>query len=147
MSKRFKYKDNNYLDSTGIVHNKEILKDILDSQIISFNSSGLPKTETTAETTILSSQISKGGIYLFTANIPVNYYGQTGRDLVLKFYVNDSMVWANTGVINTSAWTLSASLAQLVKIKSDSTIKITIQDKSGKSYAIGAFFIYCLRLK
>lgn len=32
MSKRFKYKDNNYLDSTGIVHNKEILKNYLDNK-------------------------------------------------------------------------------------------------------------------
>lgn len=32
MGKRFKYKDNNYLDSTGIVHNKEILKNYLDNK-------------------------------------------------------------------------------------------------------------------
>lgn len=31
MSKRFKYKDNNYLDTTGIVHNKEILKNYLEN--------------------------------------------------------------------------------------------------------------------
>lgn len=29
MSKRFKYKDNNYLDSTGIVHNKVLLNEVL----------------------------------------------------------------------------------------------------------------------
>lgn len=29
MSKSFKYKDNNYLDSTGIVHNKVLLNEVL----------------------------------------------------------------------------------------------------------------------
>lgn len=31
MAKSFKYKDDNYLDSTGIVHNKKLLSNILDT--------------------------------------------------------------------------------------------------------------------
>ena len=33
MSKRFKYKDNNYLDSTGIVHNKSLLSEVLGTTL------------------------------------------------------------------------------------------------------------------
>ena len=147
MAKSIGFKNEIYWDSSSLSHNKENLKDILDSQIISFASSSLSETKDTSEITILTSTISVGGIYLFTANIPVNYYGQTGRELVLKLYVNNRMIWANTGVINIYAWTLSASLAQLVKIQPNSTVKITIQDKAGKSYSVGAFSLDCLRLK
>ena len=35
MSKSIKLTDNNFIDSAGIVHNKELLKDILENKIIS----------------------------------------------------------------------------------------------------------------
>lgn len=34
MAKSIKLKDNNYIDSTGIVHNRELLSDILDNQVV-----------------------------------------------------------------------------------------------------------------
>lgn len=49
MSKRFKYKDNNYLDSTGIVHNKVLLNEVLGT-VLYTNASG-----TTEDITINSS--------------------------------------------------------------------------------------------
>ena len=32
MSKSYKMKDNNYVDSTGVVHNKELLNDVLEKK-------------------------------------------------------------------------------------------------------------------
>lgn len=43
MSKRFKYKDNNYLDSTGIVHNKVLLNEVL-GKVLYENNNGSNET-------------------------------------------------------------------------------------------------------
>lgn len=45
MSKRFKYKDNNYLDSTGIVHNKVLLNEVL-GKVLYENNNGSNETVT-----------------------------------------------------------------------------------------------------
>lgn len=45
MSKRFKYKDNNYLDSTGIVHNKVFLNEVL-GKVLYENNNGSNETIT-----------------------------------------------------------------------------------------------------
>ncbi len=45
MSKRFKYKDNNYLDSTGIVHNKVLLNEVL-GKVLYENKNGSNETIT-----------------------------------------------------------------------------------------------------
>lgn len=45
MSKRFKYKDNNYLDSTGIVHNKALLNEVL-GKVLYENNNGSNETIT-----------------------------------------------------------------------------------------------------
>lgn len=45
MSKRFKYKDNNYLDSTGIVHNKVLLNEVL-GKVLYENNNGSNETIT-----------------------------------------------------------------------------------------------------
>ena len=45
MSKRFKYKDNNYLDSSGIVHNKVLLNEVL-GKVLYENNNGSNETIT-----------------------------------------------------------------------------------------------------
>ena len=45
MSKSFKYKDNNYLDSTGIVHNKVLLNEVL-GKVLYENNNGSNETIT-----------------------------------------------------------------------------------------------------
>lgn len=45
MSKRLKYKDNNYLDSTGIVHNKVLLNEVL-GKVLYENNNGSNETIT-----------------------------------------------------------------------------------------------------
>lgn len=50
MSKRFKYKDNNYLDSTGIVHNKVLLNEVL-GKVLYENNNGSNETITLNDST------------------------------------------------------------------------------------------------
>lgn len=50
MAKSFKYKDNNFLDSTGIVHNKILLSEILEPILLWENDA--PETSISEEKTI-----------------------------------------------------------------------------------------------
>lgn len=104
-------------------------------------------TGTTTEITLLETTIAKKGIYLFTANIPVNYYGQSGRDLLLRLKVNNVEKWYNDGVCNTYIYTLSTSLIKILDIPENANVKITIQDATGKTYACAGFALTYIRLR
>lgn len=147
MAKVIKYKDDYYLDSSGIIHEENKLNNILNYNIGSIAIPALlATTNVTSEQTLGAVTISSAGTYLFWANIPVNYYGQNGRDLLLRFKIDDVEIWSNVGVCNTYIYTLSAQLFIVQNISANSNIKITIQDALGKTYACGAFTLYYIRL-
>lgn len=147
MAKAIKYEDDYYLDSSGIVHKENKLNNILNYNIESIAIPALlATTNVTSEQTLGTTTIPSAGTYLFWANIPVNYYGQNGRDLLLRFKINDVEIWRNVGVCNTYVYTLCAQLFSVQNISANSNIKITIQDTLGKTYACGAFILYYIRL-
>lgn len=147
MSKSVKLENDIYLDSGSIVNNKESLKDILNSGIISFTSTKLDVTTSTEEITLLSGTVKQTGTYLIVANIPTNYYGVSGRELVVKLKINDGVVWYTSNVLNTYIWTCNVALCYIFNVPANSNIKITIRDVSGKSYAVPQFTLDMIRIK
>lgn len=147
MSKSVKLENDIYLDSGSIVNNKENLTDILNSEILSFTSTNLAVTTSTEEITLISGTIKSAGTYLIVANIPTNYYGADGRELVVKLKINDKTVWYTANVLNSYAWTCNATLCHIAKVSINSSIKITISDVSGKSYAVPQFSMEMIRIK
>lgn len=97
-------------------------------------------TGVTTEVELLNATIKRSGIYLFTANIPVNYYGQEGRELIVRLRVNGLTKWSNAGVLNNFAWTLNVALATILNISANDKITMTIQDATGKNYSCEQFW-------
>lgn len=147
MSKSVKLENDIYLDSGSIVNNKENLKDILNSGILSFSSTKLDETTSTEEITLVSGTVEKAGTYLIVANIPTNYYGVTGRELVVKLKINNKDVWYIANVLNLYIWTCNTALCYIANVPANSNIKITIKDVSGKSYAVPQFTLDMIRIK
>lgn len=147
MAKAIKFNNDNYLDSSSIIHNKRKLNDILNYKIGYINIRYLPATTgNTSEVILGSGSIAEAGVYMFWASIPVNYYGQDGRNLYLRLRINEIERWYNLGVCNIYTYTLSSMLFSINEIPSNSDIKITIQDSVGKTYSCSAFNLYYLKL-
>ena len=147
MAKAIKYKDDYYLDSSGVVHNDQELSDILNYQIKSFSASALnATTSVTSERTLLNNTITEAGIYLIWANMPLDYYGRKGRELYLRLKINNVERWYSYGVCNTYVYTLCMQLFTIQNISVNSNIKITVQDPSGKTYAVNSFTLYYMKL-
>ena len=145
MSKAIKY--SNYIDSSGVVHNKRKLSNILNYPINSFSAPAISAiTGVTSEKTILNNTITETGVYIIWANIPLNYYGQSGRELYLRLKINDIERWYSFGVCNTYIYTLFTQLFTVQNIPANSNIKITVQDPSGKTYAVNSFTLYYMKL-
>lgn len=69
MAKSFKYKDNNYLDTTGIVHNRKLLADII---------------------------YPVGSIYISVNNVnPSTYYGGTWEQIKDRFLLACGNTYSN----------------------------------------------------
>lgn len=145
MAKAIKY--SNYIDSSGVVHNKRKLSNILSYPINSFSATAISATTgVTSEKTILNNTITETGVYIIWANIPLNYYGQSGRELYLRLKINDIERWYSFGVCNTYIFTLFTQLFTVQNISANSNIKITVQDPSGKTYAVNSFTLYYMKL-
>lgn len=147
MAKAVKFKNDYYLDSSAIVNNKVNLSEIMKYQINYFNSSGIAATTgNTNEIEFIHQTMQKSGTYIFCANIPLNYYGQNGRELYLRLKVNGIEVWYNMGVLNLYVYTMSVSLFCLCEIQKGDVVTLTIQDALGKTFACREFNLYYMCL-
>lgn len=103
--------------------------------------------QTTAEQTLISTTLNKG-TYLFSANVPINYNGGTGREINLNLFVNNIQVVATTGVCNTNIYTLSRPIMWMFNITSDYTsVKLNVKSTTSTRYDVYGFNAQILRLK
>lgn len=145
MAKAIKY--DNYIDSSGITHNRKRLKDILSYPINYFPSQGIGATTgITSEVEFIHQTIAEAGTYIFWASIPLNYHGQVGRELYLRMKINGMEKWYSVGVCNSYIYTMSIQLFQVCKVPANGTVVVTIQDASGKTYACGSFNLYYMKI-
>lgn len=108
MAIRFKYKNENYLDSTGIVHNKELLSDVLKRNIITARLSA-DQTATASRQTINFNKfdvigskltysensvvVGKGVSYvLISGNVSAKWNSPQANDFLLYVTVNGTLV-------------------------------------------------------
>lgn len=124
----------------------EKIDDIIGN-IGSISCAGTDIVETTTEVELGSGTITKAGKYLIVASIPINYYGQTGRQLLLKLKINEQEVWSGGGIINSDAYTLYTQLAKIVNIPANTNVKVTLIDAAGKTFACLPFTLEYIRLK
>jgi hypothetical protein len=136
-----------YLDSSVIMHKHIKLNKILDEEIKIINVSNLPVSSTILEKTLLTTTIEDEGIYLFMINIPINFYGQIGRELYAYLKVNNQIVSVAGGVINESAFTLYLPLSTIANVAKKSNLKVTIKSGTAQDYACTDFQVKYLKLK
>lgn len=103
--------------------------------------------QSTSEQTLISTTLNKGK-YLFLANVPINYYGATSRELNTYLYVNNVSVNTTNGVINNNAYTLSRPVICVFNVTNDYTpISLTIVSTTNSRYDVYEFNAQILRLK
>lgn len=124
----------------------EKIDDIIGN-IGSISCAGTDVVETTTEVDLGSGTITKAGKYLIVASIPINYYGQDGRQLILRLKINEQEVWSGGGVINSYVYTLYTQLAKIVNIPANTNVKVTLSDLTGKTFACSPFTLEYIRLK
>lgn len=90
MSKAIKFRNNTYLDSSGIVHNKETLPNFIVGKIISFDKSiNISSAETWFDTGIKGNNVTPGtyAIQVYISSYQVNsQYGE---------YLSGIVAWTN----------------------------------------------------
>lgn len=105
------------------------------------------QTDTT-EHILKSFTIETAGRYMFLADVPLNYYGETGRTLYLKLKVNNSEKFIGGGIINTNAYTLYTKLLTVADVPANGTVEITLKnDADGKQFACVGFNLQYFKLK
>lgn len=105
------------------------------------------QTDTT-EHILKSFTIETAGRYMFLADVPLNYYGETGRTLYLNLKVNNTEKFIGGGIINTNAYTLYTKLLTVADVPSNGTIEITLKnDTDGKQFACLGFNLQYFKLK
>lgn len=124
----------------------ESINDII-GDIGSISCAGTDAVTTTAEVELGSGTIEKAGKYLIAASIPINYYGQVGRQLILKLKINEQEVWIGGGVINSNAFVLYTQLTKIVNISKNANVKVTLIDAAGQTFACLPFILEYIRLK
>lgn len=152
MAKSIKLKDNNYIDSTGVVHNRTLLSDILSNMLNSVFTnivlSSFGVTDTANEITVGTYTIPSSGVYLITGICHPNYYGESGRDLFTYLKKNGDIVWYHDAVINTYAWTISRGISCIINANKNDVITFTIQNSvAGKKYSFAGGNIQFYKLK
>lgn len=101
---------------------------------------------TTTAITMLKTSIPSSGLWLFTANVPINFYGQSGRELWVKLKINDTEIDSAGGVLNTYGYTIKLNMTCIAPANTGDTLKIEIQDASGKTYTTSWFPLYMVNL-
>jgi hypothetical protein len=102
---------------------------------------------TTVKQTLVSKTISTAGTYLFNISVPVNYYGQSGRDIWVYLEIGSTAIGTD-GVINTYVYTLHRTLTYIATVSANTIVKVTSYSTTTATYAIGTGgFLQYLRLK
>lgn len=105
------------------------------------------QTDTT-EHVLKSFTVTKAGRYMFLADVPINYYGATGRILYLRLKVNGVEKFVGGGIINVSAYTLYTKLLAVVDVPDNANVSVSIQNNlANAQFACGAFGLQYFRLK
>ena len=105
------------------------------------------KTDTT-EHVLKSFTIETAGRYMFLADVPLNYHGETGRTLYLKLKVNNSEKFVGGGIINANAFTLYTKLLTVADVPANGTVKVVVNnDTDGKQFACLGFNLQYFKLK
>lgn len=122
--------------------------DNINGEIISSSVPALAIQEDTTEHILKTITIAKEGKYMFNADVPINYYGATGRILYLKLKVNGVEKYVGGGVVNSYVYTLYTKLLAVVDVPAGATITITLQnDVDGKKFMCQEFNLQYFRLK
>ena len=129
MSKTIKLKDNTYLDSSGIMHNKKTLDAILDNDLNKNTGLNIFSIATIYETTetvyqILDYTIPSDGTYLIIGYLHPNYRGESGRELAINLECNDSLFYQSVGVCNSYTWTLTTQIGTIKNFKKNDKFKM-----------------------
>ena len=143
MPRSIKLKNNVYIDSSGITHNRGLLKDILNynnSKNTYFASIGLASFGVTTATSwqIGTYVAPEDGTYLIVGDAHPNHYGQSGRELRLNIAKNWSVFYNYQAVCNTYTWTLSMPFCTICKCKKNDEIEIYLTNSDNtKSWSRG----------
>lgn len=154
MAKSVKLKDNYFIDSTGIVHEKGLLSTLLNSILTKINTEKtiqelrLPSVSVTTATTkqVGSYTVTEAGTYLISGNFPLNYYGQNGRSLHIQLKKNGEEFYSTTAVYNTYAWTVSQVISYMTKFAKGDVLTIHISSSSAQNWSCGESKIQLLKL-
>lgn len=141
-----------YVDISGTLkeNGKKVITDLddINTEIISVTVPALAVKTDTTEHVLKSFTIETAGRYMFLADVPLNYYGETGRTLYLNLKVNNTEKFVGGGVINTNAYTLYTKLLTVADVPSNGTIEITLKnDTDGKQFACLGFNLQYFKLK
>ena len=83
-----------------------------------------------------------------TGSIPINYYGQSGREMRLTIYHDSTKVFEDTSVINTAAYTISKTVAFVITVVADNTpVTVRIQSSTTARYDVGWSFMQFMKLR
>ena len=141
-----------YVDISGTLkeNGKKVITDLdnINTEITSVTVPALAVKTDTTEHTSKSFTIETTGRYMFLADVPLNYYGETGRTLYLILKVNNTEKFVGGGVINTNAYTLYTKLLTVADVPANGTIEITLKnDTDGKQFACAGFNLQYFKLK
>lgn len=129
MAKSFKYKDDNYLDSTGIVHNKELLSDKLSSMTNSYVQSARTDKSTTFSTSWTWLKIANDitipetGVYLLMYSAWVRNAVNDVGEYDLAFAINDSTYRQPRGSCSGG----TASCNEIISLNKGDVINVLMQ--------------------
>lgn len=140
------------LDISGTLkeNGKKVITDLdnINTEITSVTVPALAVKTDTTEHVLKSFTIETAGRYMFLADVPLNYYGATGRTLYLNLKVNNTEKFVGGGVINTNAYTLYTKLLTVADVPANGTIEITLKnDIDGKQFACLGFNLQYFKLK
>ena len=133
---------------------KNLINNLIDERINNINSNIMTvgwadrlNIQTTAEQTIISITLNKG-LYLFVTNIPINYAGNSGREINTKLLLNNTLIDFTTGVCNTYVWTLARPIVKIINVTTDnSNLQLNIFSSTTSRYDIAGQSAQILRLK
>ncbi len=152
MSKSIKLKNENYIDSTGIVHNQQPLNEILDANnkkntnvielyldFVNVNYEG--------QYQVLNYVIPEDGTYLIVGTANPNHYGQAGRELNVSLYQNWTHIITIQGVCNTYTWTLTMTYCAIKSFKKGHQLEILIRNTdTSKPWSNAGGQVFLVRL-
>lgn len=153
MAKSVKLKDNYFIDSTGVVHEKGLLSTLLNSILTKINAEktiqeltlSAVSVTTVSSYTLLKHTITEAGTYLITGYSPLNRYNQNSRELHLFMQKNGSNFWEYIDVMN-GGWTVSVPISSLVQFEKGDVLSVIVENGGGKQWMHGIGKLQLLKL-